>query len=93
MQLGMLQPQSMQRGLLIHCTCCAFHGPHARAEVCRLELAPDEATRSLRFTEVRDGNDIRVVVSAVEEGSKAQEVHTRRSLLTCRLSARPAHQC
>ncbi|CAL5230098.1 g13556 [Coccomyxa viridis] len=46
-------------------------------EAYRLGLAPDEATRSLRFTEVRDGNDIRVVVSAVEEGSKAQEAGVR----------------
>ena len=52
-------------------------GPQAtdgKLALCRLELAPDEATRSLRFTEVRDGNDIRIVVSAVEEGSTAQEV-------------------
>ena len=52
-------------------------GPQAndgKLALCRLELAPDEATRSLRFTEVRDGDDIRIVVSAVEEGSTAQEV-------------------
>lgn len=46
-------------------------------EAYRLELAPDEATRSLRFTEVRDGDDIRIVVSAVEEGSTAQESGVR----------------
>jgi hypothetical protein len=40
----------------------------------RLWLPPDEATKSLRFTEVRDGKDIRVVVSAVAEGSGAQKV-------------------
>lgn len=40
----------------------------------RLGLPPDEATKSLRFTEVRDGKDIRVVVSAVAEGSAAQKV-------------------
>ena len=43
--------------------------------LCRLGLAPDEATQSLRFTEVRDGGNIRIVVSAVAEGSTAQKVH------------------
>jgi len=42
--------------------------------ICRLALAPDEAMKSLRFTEVRDGKDIRVVVNAVAEGSEAQQV-------------------
>ena len=43
------------------------------ANTCRLELSPEEATQSLRFTEVRDGKDIRVVISAVAEGSAAQQ--------------------
>jgi len=46
-------------------------------EAYRLGLPPDEATKSLRFTEVRDGKDIRVVVSAVAEGSAAQKSGVR----------------
>ncbi|CAK0784071.1 hypothetical protein CVIRNUC_007274 [Coccomyxa viridis] len=46
-------------------------------EAYRLALSPEEATQSLRFTEVRDGKDIRVVISAVAEGSAAQQSGVR----------------
>ena len=58
---------------LLHKSLVGEYAIKRAANSCRLALSPEEATQSLRFTEVRDGKDIRVVISAVAEGSAAQQ--------------------
>ena len=40
----------------------------------RISLDTAEARQSLKFTEVKDGNDRRIVVDAVAVGSQAEQV-------------------
>lgn len=46
--------------------------------MCRVTIDTAEARKSLRFTEVRDGKDRRIVVDAVAVGSEAEAVRPRR---------------